>query len=237
MMLLKPKFKIKSLLIALCVVVLVVISIRLFFKIRFNYIINSITHSKEYLKKDSCFKKKIIRDNSVILLGDSILEDLAFGGDSIYNFCIGGETTSSLINRIKHYNFPCNSRIFCMIGVNDFLLNVDEFIIRENKHRLLNLLLNNSPNSSVIFLDVLPVNSTGFFHNNEEINNEIIKHNSSFRIEMIGELLYNVDYLSVHNLFLNSNNSLKSDLSMDGIHLNDSGLFILRNNIFKAIEK
>ena len=54
---------------------------------------------------------------------------------------------------------------------------------------------------------------------------------------MLDVLLYNVDHLSLHNLFLNPNNSLKRDLSMDGIHLNDSGLIILRNNIIKAIEK
>tara|TARA_B110000438_G_C15742418_1_gene619096 strand:- start:248 stop:958 length:711 start_codon:yes stop_codon:yes gene_type:complete len=236
-MLLKPKSKIRSLAIALCVVLLAVISIRLFFKIRVNYIINSIIHSQKYLKKDSFFKNIIIADNSVILIGDSILEDLIFGEGSIYNFSIGGETTSSLINRVKHYNFPDNSTIFCMIGVNDFLMNVDESIIRENKNTLLDLLLNKSPNSSVIFLDVLPINSSGFFHDNEKINIEIIKHNLSFRKEMLDVLLYNVDHLSLHNLFLNPNNSLKRDLSMDGIHLNDSGLIILRNNIIKAIEK
>ncbi len=174
-----------------------------------------------YYTMSSLYKRvdKDVPDNSVLFIGDSLIQGLAVSAVSLYsiNYGIGGDTTFGVLKRLPHYSSLTRVRMVVIaIGVND-LKRRDNAEIAENYLKMVGVVPSTTP---ILFSAILPVDEVtskkvGF-------NNRIRKINKNLKdICMNNQRLHFVD---VASLITDSHGNLYSDYHIgDGVHLNSSG--------------
>jgi lysophospholipase L1-like esterase len=179
----------------------------------------------------------------IVFIGDSLTDGCALdtyyaGLDlAVYNRGIGGDSTSGVLQRLKVSLFDINpSKVVLLIGVNDINGHVNKEKILGNYSKILQEISVNLPTTEVVCVSLLPVNESL----KNLINVDIVQSN---RIIMelnpkIEELATQFNYLFVnaHPYFIDSNNLLKSELTVDGIHLNGLGYTVLSEKIKDVLE-
>jgi len=193
-----------------------------------------VTHSKFYENMVILLEKKSISKSDIIVLGDSRYTKLKINSHKFLNLSIRGETSHTMLNRISNYVFKDSINIIFGVGVNDVLFSYKTQEILDNLNLLINL-LSKKTNSSVIHLcKIIPINSSGFFHQKKIINQKIQDINNFFDTLDISTNK-NKKKIVDFNVLVDKNNNLDMDYSDDGIHLNLKGLLILKNHILISV--
>jgi lysophospholipase L1-like esterase len=157
------------------------------------------------------------------MLGDSITQAFRvneFIPDHYFvNRGIDGDTTAGVIHRLKSSVYALNPKmVFILIGTNDLPAFTNEQILKNYKDILLKIISNSS--ECEIFVEaILPTN--GWV---DRSNNRIIALNRD--LEDLAKQ-FEANFLNIHPLFCDKNSELKSELSPDGLHLNQAGYNIL----------
>ena len=205
--------------------------------IRPSYLEYKVTHSDSYKSKIIFFNSLKFNNGCVFLIGDSILESLNFSGNKYVNLSIGGETTHTILKRLKLFSFPKNSSIVCMIGINDLLFNKSLNEIKEHQFELLSHFCNNENISKIYLFGTLPISINGFFFDLNEVNLSVLDlNNYSSLIPKIESHNFNkkIIYVDCYSLFSDTNNILKAKYNFDGVHLNEMGKIALKKNILNV---
>ena len=162
---------------------------------------------------------KNIPDNSVIFLGDSLIQGLAVSSvaSSAINFGIGADTTKGLIQRIHYYSAISRSQaVVVAIGINDLNRRNNKEIM-SNYKKIVSLIPSNVP---ILFSAVLPIDEE--ILNTSSFNERIRNLNSELE-ELCGtsKRLYFLDITTL----LNSTEGRLSEIFHigDGLHLNALG--------------
>ena len=227
--------QLKSILFAVFIVVILFYTYSKF--IRTLYLEHKVTHSDYYINKVQYLKSLNPNIASVFLIGDSILESINFFDDKYINLSIGGETTCTILKRLKYFSFPKNSSIVCMIGINDLLFNKSLDEIKEDQYELLSHFCNNENISKIYLLGTLPISINGFFFDLNEVNLSVMGlNNYSSLISKIESHNFNkkIIYVDCYSLFSDTNNMLKAKYNFDGVHLNKMGKIALKKNILNV---
>lgn len=162
---------------------------------------------------------KNIPENSVIFLGDSLIQGLAVSSvaSPAFNFGIGADTTEGLIQRIPHYSAISRSqKVVIAIGVND-LNRRDNKEIMSNYKKIVSLIPSNIP---ILFSAVLPIEEVIL---NASSFNERIRNLNSELEELCGtsKRLY---FLDITNQLKDPDGGLSGKFHIgDGLHLNGFG--------------
>ncbi|MBF70837.1 MAG: hypothetical protein CL837_07905 [Crocinitomicaceae bacterium] len=197
-----------------------------------------VLNSDRYKNKVNLFEIKNIYKSSSLILGDSRFEGLKTNLTNEINLSVGGETSKTMFDRIKSYEFRDSIKIILGIGLNDVLFSYKTKDIRHNIARLIYQISSKTNNSEIYLCKILPINSSGFFYNKLDVNSKIRNLNlyfDSIHINSNNNKKKLIDFQE----FTNNSNELKFRYSYDGIHLNENGLnlFNKRINLFLKDEE
>jgi lysophospholipase L1-like esterase len=168
-------------------------------------------------------------DRLTVLLGDSLTlwfpPELLGGNRSWLNQGISGENTSGLLKRLNLLTDLKPQTIVVMVGVNDLIKgNADETVIT-NYQKLIDELKAQHPKAEIVMQSLLP-------HGGDRVtvdDREQVLKVSNERIVQINRKLKDlavqreVKFLDLHPVFVDAEGLLRSDLSTDGLHLNNQG--------------
>ena len=170
-------------------------------------------------QKLSMFEAMPVRDSSIIILGNSIIEGAnwseLFGNDRIINRGISADVTQGVIDRMDEIIRHQAAKLFIAIGTNDISRSIPIETILANYKVILKRMMEDSPNTKVYIQSVLPVAvepGSMYSHNNEGIltlNKALVKlckENS-------------ITYINLSPHFANEQGKLKAEFTNDDLHL------------------
>lgn len=170
-----------------------------------------------------------------VFFGDSMTENFKkhISGDSLVNMGISGDFTEGLIKRVSNVTHLAPDKIFIMIGINDIIEKVPMSEIKQNYVRVLDLLEEGCPAATIYLQSTLPtVGLRGLLSSSITHNREVIVLNQFLRQEAANREMIFVDMCKT---FASEDNALRSELTVDGIHLNKRGYFLWKSIIKKYI--
>jgi len=192
---------------------------------------------KLYDKRIKEFKESPIGYNQIVLLGNSITEDAndwndRLGTENITNRGVSGDITDGMLVRLDEIIYFKPLAIFLLIGINDiYAMNLPdgkqtEKYIVNNIIKILDILLKESPETKLYLQTILPTHR-------EDIKDQIKRINR----ELINRVQPKVTVIDLYSLFANDNDTMTSEYSTDGVHLNTYGYDIWVNSLRNHINK
>lgn len=161
---------------------------------------------------------------TTILLGDSITELNPFKHDKVINLGVYGNTTMDIVSRINGISeFNCK-KVILKVGINDILKGFSLKKSSEYYGKIFNTLGQHF--KKIIVLSILPIEGRSKINMKVRKLNRIIEENAEVN---------NFNFIDLHYLFCDEKLNLKSEYSIDGIHLSPKGYEILNNEIIKLI--
>ncbi|HSF75245.1 MAG TPA: SGNH/GDSL hydrolase family protein [Microcoleus sp.] len=144
---------------------------------------------------------------------------------------ISGETSVGLLKRLQLFDRTAPDTVFVMIGINDLLRGTSDEGILDNQRQIIRDLRWAHPKAQVVVQSILP-------HSGEQAtweNRDRLLAIPNSRIRAINRRLKeiasseNVLYLDLYPLFADADGNLPTELSTDGLHLNDQGYLVWRS--------
>lgn len=170
-----------------------------------------------------------------VLAGDSLsmwFPTKLLPADRIWlNQGISGETSVGLLKRLQLFDRTAPDTVFVMIGINDLLRGASDEGILDNQRQIIRDLRWAHPKAQVVVQSILP-------HSGEQAtweNRDRLLAIPNSRIRAINRRLKeiasseNVLYLDLYPLFADADGNLPTELSTDGLHLNDRGYLVWRS--------
>lgn len=154
----------------------------------------------------------------VVFCGDSLIYNgnwnEMFPGLDVKNRGISGDTTEGLACRLDSIIKTQPSKVFLMIGTNDYTrFTLEE---RENNYKIIiNTIKSELPSCEIYVNSLLPVSSS-----NERDNDEICEVNKMLEAVCADN---GVTYIDIHSYFIDADGNLKEELTVDGLHLSLKG--------------
>lgn len=187
------------------------------------------TRNDHWYKRAALFKKelKTLKKGGIIFLGNSITEgydfDKYFNKTKIINRGINSDHTDGLIERLQYSVIDLQpSKLFILIGINDIGAQDSDSTILENYDLLFELISKNIPDTEVFTHSILP--TTAKWKNCPP--EKIIRLNKQIKQKSLN---YNFNWIDIYTLFVDDNTFLKSELTSDGLHLNNKGYQLWTN--------
>ena len=144
---------------------------------------------------------------------------------------ISGETSVGLLKRLQLFDRTVPDTVFVMIGINDLLRGASDEGIVDNQRQIIRDLRWAHPKAQVVVQSILP-------HSGEQAtweNRDRLLAIPNSRIRAINRRLKeiasseNVLYLDLYPLFADADGNLLTELSTDGLHLNNQGYLVWRS--------
>lgn len=188
-----------------------------------------------YTYKCNCFleENKQASKNQIVFVGDSNVElfqlDNYFDNSDlkVYNRGIGGDTTLSVLGRLKLSVFDLDHSIVVInVGNNDLLLyrNIEDIVL--SYATLINEIKTNLPNTKIYCMSVFPINEK--CNSDDLLNIDLYNHQVTILNQNLQVLCqnYQTTYVDLYSNVVDENLSLNINLTDDGLHLNKYGFTI-----------
>ena len=192
-----------------------------------------IPHHNEWTKghyKDRIaeFKANPLQSGDIVFIGNSITEQggdwgQRFNNPKVKNRGISGDVSAGVINRLAEICYYKPEKVFIKIGINDLFNNslTPEYVANNIKSIVTKIQLE-SPNTKIYVQTILPT------RDNNPPKEKIIATNAILKAMTPSDNLKIIDLFSV---FANSNNLMKTGLTKDNLHLNETGYDLWENSI------
>ena len=164
-----------------------------------------------------------ITSKDIVFLGDSLTEsfDLKkyFGKNNLKNRGMSGNMTEHVLYRLEEIFNAKPAILFLMIGINDLYQGVEPEVVISNIEKILNQLQDNSPQTIIYCISILPVNEERLL-SFANINSKVYLVNNSLR-----EFCLDTDcqFIDIHPDFLSHHGQMDEKFTYDGVHLTDQG--------------
>lgn len=144
---------------------------------------------------------------------------------------ISGETSVGLLKRLQLFDRTQPDVIFVMIGINDLLKGASNEGILDNQRQIVRDLRWAHPKAQIVVQSILP-------HSGEQAtweNRDRLLAIPNSRIREINRRLReianaeNALYLDLYPMFTDADGNLQTELSTDGLHLNERGYLVWRS--------
>ena len=208
---------------------------------------------KFYFDRIAEFKEAPIGNDKIVFLGNSIMQgggnwNKKFSSKNIVNRGISGDYTQGILKRLDEIIFYKPIAVFIMIGINEFFADnsdkpeITPKYVAENIFTISDIIKSNSPNTKIFIHTILPINNRQYMkvkdvnynflqdsfipsvNKQVEITNAIIRNNKKYNI------------VDLYPLFLNNDLMMDSNMSDDGVHLNEIGYRIWVEETTKLIK-
>ena len=177
---------------------------------------------ENYHKLINEFKKDPLQKGDIVFLGNSITQgggnwNHRFNHSNIKNRGIGGDVTDGVLARLDEIIFFKPKAVFLLIGIND-LWNVSPNIpkfeyIGNNIIEIAKRIKQKSGKTKVYVQTILPIKKKIFKEPIKNIN-LMIKKNQDINV---------FEIIDLYSAFVDEQGLIKSDLTTDGVHLNEVG--------------
>lgn len=177
-----------------------------------------------YQKFFALHKAEPVMPNEYIFLGNSITASTNWskllGLPQAKNRGISGDMTYGVLERLQDIIDRKPAKIFVLIGINDLARGIADSAIVANYKKIVNRIRKGTPNTQIYFSTLLPLNpSFNKFKNHMSKSDHVPYLNTEIRkLEA-----KNVTIIDLYPRFLDENNTLKAELSKDGLHLSPKG--------------
>ena len=195
---------------------------------------------KFYFERISEFKNEPIGKNKIVFLGNSIMQGGGNWNDrykskNIVNRGISGDYTAGVLKRLDEIIFYKPNAVFLMIGINEFFADnsenseVNPENVAKNILKIADVITRNSPKTKVFIHTILPINNDQYIKVKKvnynflqkdytpSINSQVEKTNSILKSARQYEVI------DLYSIFIDETFKLNTDLSSDGVHLNENG--------------
>lgn len=172
-----------------------------------------------------------------VLLGDSITlwypPEMLPGRKTWLNQAISGENSGGLLNRLYVLDENDIEAFFIMVGINDMIWGGKDEDLAYNIRSIINYLQSAHPDAKIVVQSILP-------HGGENATwegRDKLMTISPERIAAVNEKLglvtaeLGADYLNLYPLFADGEGYMRTDLTTDGLHLNQDGYMVWRTAI------
>lgn len=153
----------------------------------------------------------------ILFVGDSITQWNPLSHTHVKNIGKAGATSGDVINIVGKEK-GTYEKVFILCGINDINNNISTDKIYENYLEIVNISKKLSKN--IIIISTLP-SQLDFANSFVKDLNEKIKE------------IEGIKFLDIYNAFLDNNNLLREEYSVDSVHLNDKGYIVLNSFILK----
>ncbi len=187
-----------------------------------------------YYHRKEHFESLPDTENEIIFLGNSISDNCEwaelFQNPNVKNRGIGGDDTDGVLERIGEVVSSKPSKVFILIGTNDLAYGKTVDHIITNYHKILDSISQKSPETEIYIQSVLPVDEA--VHWTRKMSD----------IRLINEKLQvlasekDLVYVDLFPLFVNSENKLNPEYSIDGLHLNARGYLLWKDQIIEFVK-
>jgi lysophospholipase L1-like esterase len=171
-----------------------------------------------------------IKNTDIVFLGDSLTEgfDLLkyFGRNDLRNRGMGGNMTDHILYRLEEITNAKPQKVFLMIGINDLYQQQNPDLVFNNIVNILNIIYNETPQSSRYLQSILPVNETNLLSGGQ-INTNIYKMNNRLKEHYAGRST--LTFIDLHSDFLNHYGQMDEKYTFDGVHLTPEGYNLWAN--------
>ncbi len=194
-------------------------------------------------------KTKIVEDtkvdNNYLFLGDSITEfyDLEkyYKDFPVVNSGVCGNTTEDILNNMNNRVYKYNpSKVFILIGTNDFVKDIEMDDTVENIKKIVDNIKENRPYCKIYLESILPINNT----DDDKIDMSVVDtKRSNSKIMKINKKLEKLAseedtvYIDVYNNLLDDDGNLDLDYTVEGLHLSNDGYEVVTDILKKYIEE
>ena len=206
-----------------------------------------------YQQRIKEYRDHPIGKNKIVFLGNSITYsmrhwDKKFNVKNIVNRGISGDYSDGILERLDEIIYYKPLAVFLLIGLNDFFDDNTTRPGRTPEYVAKNILTaaktikQGSPDTRIFIQTILPINNQQYLDEKPQVNflwtnyypsvnqqvnetNKILKENNEFEI------------IDLHPLYLNNDQSMKRDLSKDGVHLNENGYNIWIDRVKPLIDR
>ena len=198
---------------------------------------NKPVFKRHYYLKKSVFEVLPNNDDEIIFLGNSItaggIWTELFQDLRIKNRGISGDVTDGILYRLKEVTESNPEKIFIMIGVNDLSKGKSKAYILSNYQKIIDEILNDSPETKIYIQSILPVNDGfDYFKNHTNKTDSILSLNESL-IKIADE--QGLTYIDLFSSFANEDLKLKKEYTFDGLHLNGQGYLLWKSIVEKYV--
>jgi len=204
-----------------------------------------IGYTKYEVYAKTVYNKREFKNNQVTFLGDSIVDkcnlNALFNDGNIVNKGISGNRTIDILNRLDDIIKLNPSILFLHIGINDLRqtkgqvsnINIDKST--ENYSEIIKTIKTKLPNTKIYIESILPVDNNIIAEKSKTnkscdfyISNDYVQaFNTNLKIIALDN---NITYIN-HNTFNPATETV------DGIHPNVKGYFILKNDLQQYVKK
>jgi lysophospholipase L1-like esterase len=183
-----------------------------------------------------CFNK-YSNAEGIVFIGDSITQDFNvyeyFKGFNVYNRGIGGDTSKGVLERLSNSVFDLRpKKVFLQIGTNDFELfksNPEE--IFKNIKSIVKAFKEYDSKLQVYIISVYPVNQNMHKDTVGRRNNQDIK-----KLNTLLKEIKSVQFIDLYAKLLDGED-LNPEYSIEGLHLNQKGYELIRENLLPYLEQ
>lgn len=198
--------------------------------------IDSSYANSHYQQRLELFKQMPNQKKEIVFLGNSITEQgewqELFPGKPIVNRGIGGDNTFGLLARLDEVLESKPAKIFLLIGVNDLGRNLPQAVTLNNYRRIVSKIRKESPKTQLYIQSILPLNEEILKYPYMKGKNPQVLALNEKLVELAKE--FNVPFINIFSVYADDKNELKSELTLDGIHLRQAAYIqwanYLKNN-------
>jgi lysophospholipase L1-like esterase len=163
--------------------------------------------------------------SDIVFLGNSITAGTDWNEllqlSTARNRGISGDITYGVLERLDDVISGKPSKIFILIGINDISKNIPDDTILNNYPKIVDRIQAGSPETSIYFQTLLPVNASfEKFKNHYGKDQHILYVNEGIK-KLTNQK--NIQLIDLYPHFLDNNNRLKAELTHDGLHLRIEG--------------
>lgn len=187
-------------------------------------------------------EKKVVDDN-YLFLGDSITDfydlDKYYEELPVVNSGIAGNTTEDILKDMKNRVYRYNpSKIFILIGTNDYQLAKGIDSIKENLPKIIDGIQKNRPLAKIYIESIYPINRTKDSKIDLKMvgvrTNEDIQQGNEYIKELAKEK--NITYIDLYSiLYDEEDEGLKLEYTEEGLHISKEGYEVITKEIKKYL--
>lgn len=181
-----------------------------------------------YYTRVSVFEDNPIPNGGIVFLGDSLTDHNEWEEvfPNAYNRGISGDNTQGLNMRLNQIMAGKPSKIFLMIGINDFIQGYRKEKILGSYTSIIKRFHEELPDTKVYIQSVLPVNN--------KMSNLVVKNQDIQWFNRELTLLANQNgytFIDLYSLYVNEKNQLNQKVTVDGAHLDGPAYKLWENKI------
>jgi lysophospholipase L1-like esterase len=172
------------------------------------------------------FKNNPLNFNDIVFLGNSLTEggkDWAkrFNVPNVKNRGISGDNTAGVLERLGEIYYFKASKVFILIGGNDFYTRKSPDFIVNNIFKIVDNIHLNSSETEIYVQTMTPTHHQDWIETIVALN-EILRNN---------DIAHNYILIDIHTLLKDSNGLIKKEYTTDGVHLSEEGYNIWTNGV------